>query len=982
MVVAVEGVRRACAVGLLLLAALSAASCISGGDDKSVAGVVLASDAPFGPRIVFDPLARPVPVVPFPNDLLLRPEPDSPSGAAWNISTGAFSNGERRIRRMLGELDGFGLYAPITVSFSGPLDLTSVTDDSIYVVNVERGTDRYGERVALDLGRGHFPETWPPTTWWAWDDLADQPGLMFDSDNVADADGDGDVERVTHWEVATNTLILRPIRPLAPGARHAVVITRGVEGWVHDADHADGEQPVRAPVRSPFLYKAHAAQAEFVAEALDVLALDTADLAFGWTFTTAQPALPLLALRDGLRGEGPMARLAGEFPPRFGEIRDTGVDVDNDLDLDGEPDDFDGDGEPDDPRDHRYILQAEYFGNLFGLVEGVQEGLDLLNFQSIDYFVFGSFETPDLRTGEAGTMGVNPLTGAGEVGRADVPFVLSVPKTVPGKHEPPFQVLLYFHGTATSRMESLAIADVMARQGIATLSFDQVGHGPIIPDVELAVTSSGFDLGLIELLGPLLGGFLVPDRAEEFEGLEWFEVLEKLDEIGVWRELSKVGRTEDANGDGALESSESFFFADPFRQCASFWQDLSDLFYVVNVLRSLDQAAVGAALADPAAADPELLSARMAAGDFNGDGVLDIGGPDVLLSTAGTSLGGFHAIMAAALEPEITVASPIVGGGGLLDIMTNTDFHDVSGRIFLEVFGPLVVGCPDGDGGVWLSFNDDSDHCDPEKLATKSFAHIEQLPRGSLITLTNVDNGASVSRFHDADGFSIAVDSDRWDQLEVAFRHADGTRVVVPVVTPYEGLAFRRNSPPLRRFIHIGSHVLDRCDPMSFARHLFLEPLPGHPPVDILFEQAVGDDTVPIATGVQVALAAGVFGDDEATWRAAVQPLLDHGIFAGNMEFDPDDVRGDNPPDQPGLGPTAAVQSSPDGLSSIRFADVDGDHEWIATVDQSQEFDRAMYSQQQIALFHWSQGALIIDDVCINQTSCDLLDDPGLLLQP
>ncbi len=108
-----------------------------------------------------------------------------------------------------------------------------------------------------------------------------------------------------------------------------------------------------------------------------------------------------------------------------------------------------------------------------------------------------------------------------------------------------------------------------------------------------------------------------------------------LEEIGLWRELAVEGRTEDENGNGALESSESFFFANPFRMCASFWQDMVDLFQIVRIIRSLDPAAVPAAIDEPYKADPARLMQNLLAADFNADGVLDIGGPDVQISIAG-----------------------------------------------------------------------------------------------------------------------------------------------------------------------------------------------------------------------------------------------------------------------------------------------------------------------------------------------------------
>ena len=39
------------------------------------------------------------------------------------------------------------------------------------------------------------------------------------------------------------------------------------------------------------------------------------------------------------------------------------------------------------------------------------------------------------------------------------------------------------------------------------------------------------------------------------------------------------------------------------------------------------------------------------------------------------------------------MATPNVGGAGFMDIMTRSDLHDVTERIFIETFGPRVIGC-------------------------------------------------------------------------------------------------------------------------------------------------------------------------------------------------------------------------------------------------------------------------------------------------
>ncbi len=93
-------------------------------------------------------------------------------------------------------------------------------------------------------------------------------------------------------------------------------------------------------------------------------------------------------------------------------------------------------------------------------------------------------------------------------------------------------------------------------------------------------------------------------------------------------------------------------------------------------------------------------------------------------------------------------------------------------------------------------------------------------------------------------------------------------------------------------------------------------------------------------------------------------------LHAREHDYDLDDLWRDNklPEDAP-IGPLAGVPSG-DGVSSIRFADVRGKHEWIAsTATAGAELRGAHHRRgdynQTIALFHALGGHVIVDDVCI-----------------
>jgi hypothetical protein len=262
-----------------------------------------------------------------------------------------------------------------------------------------------------------------------------------------------------------------------------------------------------------------------------------------------------------------------------------------------------------------------------------------------------------------------------------------------------------------------------------------------------------------------------------------------------------------------------------------------------------------------------------------------------------------------------------------------------------------------------------------------SFGALPDIAPGSLIRVINQTNGEVSTRLitNPDQGWSATVASDVGDVFEVMLIPPAGvgedSATSVETTSPYEGFGQERNTPRFRRFIGLASHPLAMCDPISFARDVFIEPPPGHEPVDVLMFNALEDTTVPISTGVQLALALGIFGQQESQWRPTVEALIASGVM-DNADFDVDDILGDNPEDQPGLGPLEPVISSDGGRSSIRFADVDGYHEWLVAIDQTQDFDAAVYSQQQLALFHWSRGGNIVDDLCIEKFTCELMDDP------
>ena len=73
-----------------------------------------------------------------------------------NISEEATTELERKARRKINEMTGFGIYAPITVSFDAPLDLDNIvdrhpddgdfSDDAFLIIDVNPDSPNYLNR--------------------------------------------------------------------------------------------------------------------------------------------------------------------------------------------------------------------------------------------------------------------------------------------------------------------------------------------------------------------------------------------------------------------------------------------------------------------------------------------------------------------------------------------------------------------------------------------------------------------------------------------------------------------------------------------------------------------------------------------------------------------------------------------------------------------------------------------------------------------
>ena len=889
-----------------------------GCQDEPTLGLAATDRSLPGPVIVWQPLKTPQPELPFPNDLALKMLADGTLRV--NASTQGETNIDRANRQHFAELDGFSGLSPITVAFDGPLDVSTVTDDALYVINISPESKRFGERLPLDLGRGWFPHHADPRRSFPRDPLADFTSFVMPPDNMVDLNGDGTPDKwVYHYEVSTHTLDIRPIVPLQTGAQYAVVLTKKLKGWDHDGRYG--------PIQSPFDIVNHDSQTAALTRALPSLAevgVKPEDIAFAWTLTTGDLSRTFRSLRDGLYGSGPFGWLNAAVPSALFAIDKMDIPFDGNIVT----------YPPENPYptvawDHDYVLQGEFISRMIGLINAVQPGVaDAFNYG--DYALFGELETPDLRNTLdhvwlldklAGTVGqLQPdgsVTMAQAVKTQKVPFLLVVPKTTQ-YHKPPFPVLVYAHAAGSSRIEALLMADRFAQSGIATFSIDAVGHGPIFTS---ALDFLGQNVGLVR---QLVGSLIFPNADTQFPpSMSDADAFKAMETNGFIAELAVKGRAFDDNGDCQITNDEGYFSPNAFRLRDSIRQTALDYLTAVRMLRGLSQAKVPIPPKDPAHASAAELMPSLLAGDFNCDGVLDIGG-EFMVGTdgktypsksvnpdgsarlqpqpyfmMGISLGAVHTTLTAPLEPYIVAAAPDVPGAGLADVFLRTDLSEVAGPLMAKITGIMVVGCPmpvDANGNHFarLSINDDSNNCSRDTFSTYrdwnhggvcvdapvdvSVTYPVQAdggpgtrgeilaPVGAKVRIQDTTAGTYAEGKVEADGgFTVAISADIGDELLLDVVGADGNTVShARLITPYEGTAKPRNTPDFRKFVQIAANVLEGADAITVADRVLFDPLPGRQPewpvTNLLMMLAIGDSTVVFSQGLALARSIGLMG--------------------------------------------------------------------------------------------------------------------------
>ncbi len=780
-----------------------------------------------GPVVLWDAVALPLPEIPLPNDAATRRDPTSPTGRRLNISEDAPTALERDTRAIFNQMDGFGTTAPITVSFDAPLDVADLharhndnhdfRDDAVLVVNVDPDCDRYGEAVGLDVGGGRFPvvnfgrgERIPdpdaPRGYVL--DERDNPLFLFDEhaedrtfileqrnedtngngrlDPGEDLDLDGilDVANfidpkacdgllynsiehdqcvadhlMTFYDRGSNTLTLRPLWPLEEACIHAVLLTDRLT------------DPAGRSVVSPFP-AVHARDQQSDLQAAEPFLgrfdLSVDQIAFAWTFTTATVTEDLQAVRKGLYGHGPFAWMAERWPVQGfrpwtrGEIA-AAVDVEIDASV----------------ADDSLLPGACVAGAFTWLwSEGLEEWPPNLcaieaDLSTMGSLFFGTFAAPDLLIDKDGhataaydatvdeVWELDRSAGTAVAGTTEVTFWCALPvertdgSCTPGNPEgapfcKPFNVALYGHGYGSNRAEMSLHMGRHTQMGQAACALDFYGHGlnRWLEDPEAATT--------LLLAGPQFANYGIADL----------------------KGVIAIGRDRDLNSDGLPDPGADMWTADLFHTRDMLRQIVVEHMQFIRMLRHMD--------GETRASDGSLL------GDLDGDGVVDIGGPNATLGMWGISLGGIVSGILAGAEPSLDAVSPNAGGAGLTSISVRSKEAGVPDSVVLPMIGPFIAGClPTDSHDVPVEAGTSSDHdClsgqgdvegpytggtmrlalfghDDARFTVREIGAVTGVGSGDRLFLENLDNGqTATSEIGPRGRFRLSVAADAFDAIE------------------------------------------------------------------------------------------------------------------------------------------------------------------------------------------------------------------------
>jgi len=531
---------------------------------------------------------------------------------------------------------------------------------------------------------------------------------------------------------------------------------------------------------------------------------------------------------------------------------------------------------------------------------------------------------------------VNTDKGTGKHTDTWVPFFVAVPKQeykIAGREDEPFPIVFYGHGYTSMMLEALGFAGSLAKFGLATTGVACAHHGLGEDEVFLSALRGVFQ---VEDLSPL-GEFILDDRARDMNGDG------QKDSAGdFW--TSYIFHTRDIVRQSALDhyalirifrSFDGVKLAQPF--------DI-DRDGTVDTTWDFEHMEPGT---DFVVGDYNGDGERELAGDFNADGIVDVGGPDNWYFAWGQSLGGIMSALMGGAEPAIKGIAPVAGGGGLADVGLRSTQGGVKEAVILRTIGPILdsqlvtesdvendrTECAAGQLSLEFTVPDLNDDVGIEFACAELGDGPDGVQGGDGIVVHNWGNDVRrCARADEAGMFRISFPSDFMDTLKVAIYdgsdgdpfvdyedcepvNPDGMKRMIEtwerfqefqfwqwsdgekLVSPAEGYGHIKGTSSLRSFLAIAQLGLEPGDPVNYAPHYFMDPLPSDeypvPPderrVNAIIVGTIGDMNVPVNTAAAAGRGAGILDFTTALpqygGRTQNQLMLDNYVIEANERY-------------------------------------------------------------------------------------------------
>ncbi|MEZ4437998.1 MAG: hypothetical protein R3B72_02850 [Polyangiaceae bacterium] len=724
---------------------------------------------------------------------------------------------------------------------------------------------------------------------------------------------------LTFYERETDTLILRPLLPLREMSRYAVVITdRVIDGLGNAVKSPFGQIYHPSQAADAARVGRILDDPEHDAYFGDLAGTGLTHVAFLWSFTTQPTVDDLRRLRDGLYGQGPFAGFAERYPAELEVQRMVGLRAGLADGVTDEPswaDSVEGKAAACPQKaDNLWVIDYEGLRDAmkalvsegFGLGQGPDAQELLRQLDHVSHLVVATFQTPFLI--EGGPEGRNPdaafdadfQTGEAVETSDTVQVWMIIPKETE-EHQQPFDVNVFGHGYTGNFLEPILYAGNLAAQGLATVGINAMGHGLVLGPAETLgakATLAG------ACYGPAFDALTAgrardldrdgePDSGGDFWSSYLFHtrdavrqsVLDHLQLVRILRTFGEPGGMTcrddaaspavvpcDPDGDGSPSLAGDFDgdgrpdLGGTKARYGTWGESLGGIL-----------SGIGGAL------DPHVAAAVPGSG---GGGLTDIG----LRSFQG---GVIEAVLLRLWGPLVT-AVPAASRGAC------TAQSDPSSSCTLcsesQVSLRWVMPDVNGTGEMEIAC------LEPEEIAGTTVVVRNGATKDAFCARANDEGAARVGiaasigdpiaielwqgevASYDGcglrDGASLLQGIDSWQ----VGRYGEGTPngddsaecgaercaafqgrfypVGSPLVAPAEGLGLGRQTPALRRFLGLAQAALEPGDPIAFARHYALDPLPlpngqPGPPHAVLTLNTIGDQNVPLSTGIAFARATG-----------------------------------------------------------------------------------------------------------------------------